>query len=468
MSEPSAPAFWFGFEVSRAKLVAVRTLVFGLLAIDALLQIRHAPRYGAGGFNVAHVWILDDAAPSRVVMGLAELALAYAFVLVACGVAVRVVLPCAAAVYAWIYFSSQLDSFQHHYLVAIVLALACFVPWSSRDDRVASWALRLILVELGIVYLWAAVSKLDAAWLDGSTLRDQLRGSMATIIDRTIGFASASGTVVAIELVLAATVWRPRAWKIALPLGLALHLAIALSGLEIGVFAWLMIALYAFVVPDAAWAWLARRIPSRDRVLAAIGRHARLASAIAIVAGIVLARACRFEGAMWLAIGASVVPVVASFARSPALVVAHVLAIACWFAVDRASTVTYDYYRFWGGGARQLGDRVEAREAYEAFVDAFPDAAYAHLQLGRVLIASDRPADGVRELHAAQELAPHDARAFVEEARYFARIGRRREALERADAATFADPFDRDARRLYDLLRTGRVPRALDDEREQP
>src|SRR5437762_505916 len=47
------PAFWFAFDVTWAKLALARVVLFGLLAIDALLQIRHAPRYGVGGFNVA-------------------------------------------------------------------------------------------------------------------------------------------------------------------------------------------------------------------------------------------------------------------------------------------------------------------------------------------------------------------------------------------------------------------------------
>src|SRR5262245_41548316 len=45
------PTFWFGFEVSWAKLLVARVVLFSLLAIDSLMQIEHAPRYGAGGFN---------------------------------------------------------------------------------------------------------------------------------------------------------------------------------------------------------------------------------------------------------------------------------------------------------------------------------------------------------------------------------------------------------------------------------
>src|SRR5947209_13493054 len=81
-----SPSFWFSFSVPWAKLAAGRVVLFGLLAIDALLQIRHAPRYGAGGFNVGQLPIFDAHGPSRGSYEVCELINAYLFVLVACGV----------------------------------------------------------------------------------------------------------------------------------------------------------------------------------------------------------------------------------------------------------------------------------------------------------------------------------------------------------------------------------------------
>jgi len=455
-ADPVEPAFWFRFDVSRAKLAVARVVVFAMLAVDALAQIAHAPRYGADGFNVGQLPGLDATAPSRVGFAIAQLVLAYLFALVACGAAVRVALPLATAIYAWLYFSSQLDSFQHHYLVAIVLAIACFVPWCTNGDepRVRAWAVRLLLVELGIVYLWAAISKLDAAWLDGSTLGDQLRGAPRWLADNTIGIAWASRVVVVVELALAATVWVRRAWPIALPLGVAFHAGIASSGLEIGLFAWITLALYVLVVPDAAFDWLAARAPR----LPSLARARWLVAAIAIVIGLVAAAACRFDHA--LAVGAvlAIVPAVGALARRPRVVVAHAIALVGWVVVDRATPFAYDYYRRWGGVARQLDQRDDAERAYRRLVDEFPDDAYAHLALGRVMIGNHHARDGLRELRTAEELAPHDARAFVDEARWLARRGRAAQALERAEAAVLADPDDRAARALRDQLRAGGTP----------
>ena len=86
------PAFWFGFEVAWAKLVLARSVVFGLLALDALLQIQHAPRYGAGGFNVAQLPGLGAFGPTRASYGIGQLLDAYLLVLAACGIATRVVI----------------------------------------------------------------------------------------------------------------------------------------------------------------------------------------------------------------------------------------------------------------------------------------------------------------------------------------------------------------------------------------
>jgi hypothetical protein len=36
-------------------LALFRLLFFGVLAVDMWLQVEHAPRYGAGDFNVSHL-----------------------------------------------------------------------------------------------------------------------------------------------------------------------------------------------------------------------------------------------------------------------------------------------------------------------------------------------------------------------------------------------------------------------------
>lgn len=479
------PTFWFGFEVSWAKLALGRFVLFGLLALDALMQIRHAPRYGAGGFNVAQLPLLDGLGPGRISYGVGELVNAWLFTLAAFGVATRWVLPVATAIYAWLYFGSQLDSYQHHYLMSLVLVCACFVPWQRPRDatpatRVASWALRLILVEIAIMYLWAAISKMNTAWVDGSTLSTQIIGPMRRLVDGTVGVPFASKLVIVVELSLATMIWQPRLWKIAAPLGIAFHLGILFSGLEIGLFAWLMIALYAFIVPDRVWTTLATMRPlSTLREAFAIvagwfdGAAGWLVWLLGATLGTVFAMLARFEYAGRVGLVALVAMVAGSgyaILRAPqarrltAIGVAHLAAMALWLATDRASTVAIDYYRFWGGTSRRLGDRPTAERAYRELIDVAPDEPAGHFQLARMLLDQQSTDEALAQLHEAERLSPGDARPFLVEARWLAAHGQLREAIDKAHDATIADPDDRAARDLLDTLTRGRAPAADTDE----
>lgn len=464
------PAFWFGFEVSWAKLALARVVLFGLLALDALLQIRHAPRYGAGGFNVAQLPGLGALGPTRSSYGIGQLLDAYLLVLAACGVATRVVLPAAAAIYAWLYFGSQLDSYQHHYLIALVLALASFVPWqrphhARAATRVRSWALRLILVQLAVLYLWATVSKMTPAWLDGRALDQQVGGTLRALVDHTIGLALTSKLVLVTELALAATVWLRPAWWVAAPVGILFHLGIVFTGLEIGLFAWLMIAMYILVVPDVIWIWLGE-LPWPGLTRA----HHRVdpadASArprgggwlgVALVVGVLLAVACRIESAHVVGVLLALVPIAIAL-RSKRdhsrawLGVAHVLALGLWVLVDRGSTVTSDYARLWGGASKRLGDLVTAEAAYRRLAELEPDDPGAHLRLGRILLERDQGDAGLAELHVAEEMEPGAARAWLEEARWLMRHGQLAEATAKAKEGTYAEPSNAEARQLLDTL----------------
>ncbi|MBA2544893.1 MAG: HTTM domain-containing protein [Deltaproteobacteria bacterium] len=464
------PRFWFGFEVTWAKLVLARVVVFSLLALDALLQIRHAPRYGAGDFNVAQLGFLDALGPGRVAYGACQLLIAYFCVLAVFNVATRLVVPIAAVLYAWLYFGSQLDSYQHHYLVALMLGIASFIPWARPVDAepgtpVRSWAVRLLLVQLAIMYLWAAISKLDAVWLDGSTLGSQITGSLRSVIDGTVGFRAASVMVIVVELALAAMIWMRPTWIIAAPLGIAFHLGIVATGFEIGLFAYVMCALYILVVPDALWVMLGDGLRPIGQAMQKLGDRPGWAAVIAgVVVAIGLALLVRLPNALAIAIATSLFVIalgVRALTRGgpplASLGYAHAIAIVLWLVVDRATTVAVDYYRFWGGSQRRLGDTVQAEAAYRKLVQIAPSEEVGHFQLARILIATDRADEGIEALHAAQRADPKRARAFSEEARWLAAQGRKPEAIAKAKDAVVVDPSDGDARALLDSL-TGAKP----------
>ncbi len=479
---PRPPVFWFGFEVPWAKLVAVRLVVFGLLAIDAFLQLRHAPRYGAGDFNVGHLPFLHGLGPGRAGYELGQLIETYLFALAALGVATRLVLPIAAALYAWLYFGSQLDSYQHHYLVAIVVAIACFVPWQRPADAapatgVRSWALRLILVQLAIMYLWAAISKIDPAWTSGATLDGQLTGSVRSLVDGTIGMKRASILVIGVELVLACTIWLRPGWKIAAPLGLLLHLGIAASGLEIGVFAYLMLGLYLLVLPGSLFVWLAET-PAVQAIRRPLRRLAGtttwLGWGLAIGAGVAIAALVRLEHPLHAALAVSAIPIaLAVHARltgggpTAALAAAHLAALALWLAADRVSSVAVDYYKFWAGSQRRLGNLPAAEHAYRRLVEVAPELELGHYHLGRILATGGHGDEGVRHLREAQRLAPDRARAWIEEARYLASQGQHADAITKARQAAFAEPSSREARTLLESLLANQAAPARPTDEDQ-
>ena len=479
---PREPVFWFGFEIPWAKLVVARVVVFGLLAIDALLQIRHAPRYGANDFNVGQLPLLDGLGVGRVAYGVGQLVVAYLLVLTALGVATRWILPVAAALYAGLYFGSQLDSYQHHYLVALFLVIASCVPWQRPANAepatpIRSWAVRLLLVQLAIMYLWAAISKLDPAWVDGRTLRNQIGGSLETLIESTVGFQVVSIAVIAVELALAATVWMRRSWFIAAPLGILFHAGIVTTGLEIGVFAYLMVAMYILVIPDRIWVLLAGTGPARavqTWVRGVAARPSRIAIGVALVVGIGLALLTRLPDALVVALAASVIPLVMLIrallrgsAPVTAIAVAHVAAISLWLVVDRTSMVAFDYYKYWGGSQRRLDHKPNAERAYRGLIDIAPDEALGHYQLGRILLAKGETEEALARLHDAQRLDPSHARAWIAEARWLAARGELPKAVAKAKDAVFAEPSNQEARALLDSLSSARpVPKPGPDDSE--
>jgi tetratricopeptide (TPR) repeat protein len=464
--------FFFEFALPQVKVTFARFWIFGLLAVEAFLQLAHAPRYNAGGFNVAHVGALDDLAPGRVAVGVIYLLQTYLFAAIALGAGGQLLIAVAAVLYAWVYLSSQLDSYQHHYLTLLVLALATMVPWFRPPDDgarpVRAWALRLILIQIGIVYLWAAIAKLDGSWLDGSALAAQLTaGSLRSLIERTIGFPAASQVIVAVESFLAVGIWCRPLWPYALPLGVALHVGIAFTNFEIELFSWLMVALYLLIVPDrwfiAAW----RRVPlhaltDRARAHAArgAGRLARTAMWL-LALGVIAATRLPIDGALPVA-GVAMVLVVVTDAmrlgRPTARLALGPTALATGglvFALAAASDVISDYYRYWGGSSRRLGDEATARHAYGRMTEVAPEEPGGHYQLGKLLLrpgAGFDEARGLAALDRAAALEPSRARATLEKARHLWRSGRRDDALAAARAALRAEPGLAEARRLLDAL----------------
>ena len=447
--------FWLDFELSWASWALFRLCFFGLHAIDAVLQLAHAPRYGAGGFNVPQLPLPLLPAPDRTGMSFVYGLLAIAFALCAVGVAVRVLLPLAAALYAYAYFVSQLDSYQHHYLMGLVLFLLCFVPTAptsvGADGRrwLRSWALRLVLVQLAIVYLWAAVAKVDPAWLDGKLLASQVQpGRMRSLIGG-LGFGAVAVLVLATEVALAATIWHRRLWFVAAPLGVGLHLGIELIDLDIGLFSYYMIASYLLVVPgapaEAALRFGRRLVAPLARVPAgaalAVTVAALLAGAIhALRHPLPLTRAALVG--LGLVAGATIAARRGGARAITGRLGAGALAFALMATVLATTDVAADHFRTWGGASRRMGLPSE-RAAYQGLLAVDPRSEYAHFYLGQLDVKAGA-LDAARAHFAdGQRVAPTRVRCYLAGANLEAGGGDRAAAiatLERGLAAVPGDP----------------------------
>jgi tetratricopeptide (TPR) repeat protein len=186
---------------------------------------------------------------------------------------------------------------------------------------------------------------------------------------------------------------------------------------------------------------------------------------IALGGALLLTHASRLPYVGPTALALSLVPVGLLAARRhggrPAIAtiaLAHLLAIGVWVLVDRGSDTAVDYYRFWGGSSRRLGDPTAAERAYRELTQIAPTEPAGHYQLGRLRLAHGDEASGLASLHEAQRLEPARARAWIAEATYLDSQGRTAQAEDKARAAVAAEPDHAEARVLLDRL-TG-TPRA--------
>ena len=173
--------YWFGpVAVVRPYLLA--RAIYALLALDVwLVEIPRGGRYGAGGFDVAHFRWLDALRPMPSVdfyvglmLGLALLALVCA--LLDPGRWARALL---AILHTYGWSMSLHDSFQHHYFISLALTALVFFPRASARDlgpagaaKASAWAYALLGANVGVVYAYTGLTKLDPFWRNGEIMRD--------------------------------------------------------------------------------------------------------------------------------------------------------------------------------------------------------------------------------------------------------------------------------------------------------
>lgn len=436
--------FWYETGTPLIRLRGLRVLFFGTLAVDMwLLMMPRAYRLGAGGFNVSEVPWLDPwlPLPTPEVYTVAYLLAGFLAAGVAFGLRQRWPVVLLFVLYAATFMWSQIDGFQHHWFLCLALAIACFVPWPAAGDpagdddeprsSVRSWAVRLLVVQLAAVYLFATVAKLDPRWLDGWALSRQLQASWVNEVvvdfaalfgqERQWGFGVAAVVVAAAELFIAVGLIVRRLHLAAWIVAVVLHVGVEVAGLQVRLFSGYLLIFCTLLLWPERWveacaAGLRRacrplrrlRWPARGRPVAVL-----LGVAACAAAGLLQP----YPAATWVA--ASMVAVVvarealargddARPSRSWRRAAVQAAAGAAMLAIALPGGAAYEYHRLDGGDMVLRGDLEGAIAAYERAVAVAPSAPSRERKLAGLYLQVGRLHDAERMYEAALRADPED------------------------------------------------------------
>ncbi|MEZ4338948.1 MAG: HTTM domain-containing protein [Sandaracinaceae bacterium] len=428
--------FWFESEVLRSRLTAFRVVFFGLLALDLwVLMVPHASRHDLGAFNVSHVPWLDPfiPAPDTSIFTALYLVSGFLSMRIALGLATRESRIALTVLYSTAYLWSQLDSYQHHYLICLLLLLSCFVPFevtpgldAARAPEaprvVRSWAARLIYVQVSIVYFFTAITKANEHWLSGWALERIVRveGVRTLFADMAAGmgwaelgtYALVAHVIMLWQFFVAVAFLFPRLRPVACVTGPLFHVLVEVLDLKIGWFSYYMIGIYYLLLfPDRWFVGLAKplervgtyathlfdrvvRVGEAPSVYVACGSSA-LCAAVALLVPLegvgVAAVTCGLAtlAALW---PRAELPATSSVARA----LAHVAIAGSMVLAIRGTDGPWDYYRFWAGDLARRGELEPAAEMYERANAHAPPGRARHARLAEIYERLGRPNDAER------------------------------------------------------------------------
>lgn len=194
---------------------------------------------------------------SRAAMGLLVVWLVSAFAFTI-GAWVRISgLLLAATMGATLFIDQQLY-FSHLYLLALIVLLIALAAPENRSETVLYWPILLLKLQLSIVYLFAALSKMNSQYLSGFMLAANFRKSLIPPPTVLSAFAVAS---ILVEVFLAFALWSTRLRKPAVIIGIVFHAGMVFSLAptviaQLALFAVECLALYPlFFIPRAHTKW---------------------------------------------------------------------------------------------------------------------------------------------------------------------------------------------------------------------
>lgn len=487
--------FFFEQRIDLERLGVFRFFLFFLVCLESWDQVVHAPRYGAGAFNVAHFAWMQDLLPLptrefALVSYLLQLLLA---IRLAVGVGRRIDAALLAGLYGVTYFWSQLDSYQHHYLMFLLITLTAFLPLDEarvankpfgpppEPVRTGGWALKLMLVQVSIVYLYTAWTKTDADWVDGSTLYRFTQGwvhdwvkdvAVPMGLDPTDVWAWMAISVIFQQIFLAIAIHIPRLHWLAVLVAIAFHGTLEVWGFKIGWFSYYMFTIYLLLLPDKVWAVVA--VPFR-LVADTISGGAQLVAEpteglpspgflglwLAVMVGALAALMTVPLPHMALVFGISAGVLVAleiyrmrrGVGGLPGRAGGTLFACAIVLIGVDSTEVVKDYWRYLGGDTRRRGDLVSSLQAYETVTGLYPDYQSGHNRVGDLHLRLNHPDEALAAFERSLALGGNTS-GYVGRAETLEKLGRCSDAIEDAERALKRDKDNRDARAV--LSRCGR------------
>jgi tetratricopeptide (TPR) repeat protein len=239
---------------------------------------------------------------------------------------------------------------------------------------------------------------MDPLWLDGQTINTQITPAWAReVLDGH--YKELAWMVLLVELGLVVA-WQVRKLApFALVVGVGMHISIEVLDFRIGVFSYLMVAMYTLLLPEGVVRWLTSRVhvpdnPAPEWLLAVV-------AAVVAVGWWLLP----FQGSALVAGGFLVVLVpIAAQTRASALVQLAFPALI-WTA-HGMSDVARDYYRYIGGDTRRRALPEEALEAYTQVTHIDPAYFSGHIRRGDLLMTLGRPGEALDAFSVAASLEP--------------------------------------------------------------
>lgn len=424
-------ARWICVERPKSALITLRVLFFGLLTYDLWwIGLSHAPRYGAHDFNVPHLGLLRFLSPSPAWVGALYLVSGLLSLFAVFGMGGRLSVGILALLYNFTYLWSQADSYQHHYLLGLILILCTWAPLASfpsskhlnssatiSNDRVRHAGYDALYLQMAMIYLWTAVAKTEPVWLSGQVIDEIIRSTeiRQTIIDWGANFgwtrfetfkAIAWGVMLGEYLAPILLLVKPLR-----SLGFFIipwfHISVEWIGFDIELFSYYMLALnLCLLSPACLWKpvdGIFKTIKTRSE----LNSSDRVWLQRALWFGTLMVCAWSFHGlpvegtdqAIYLGLPLSVVCLYSLFSKNNSkknhsFKLLAPLSISLCMILNshmmRHGDFGFDYYRMWGGDLSRRGEYEKSVEIY-MLANQFKEKGPArHAALGQALLKLKR------------------------------------------------------------------------------